>query len=149
MSHKAGANPHQEEKIRATRNKIIAIFLFVGSLFISEEAYERLGSGNTVWLPVTMGIGLFGLGVDLLRLRMLLSAYKHSSVSILQALIEHARSDAWHSGIISRVAGMALLGELFLTPSQRSAYQEMVGYGDCLASILLAAKGIPWQKRAI
>lgn len=138
VSHKAGLNPHQEDEIRAMGNKIIAIFLLVGATIITYEASDRWGAGNKTWLPAAVGVGLFGLGVDLLRFRMLSNTYKHSAVSTLQALIEHARSDAWHSGIISGVAGLALLGNLFLTPSEQSAYQEMVGYGDCLASVVLA-----------
>lgn len=136
--HKVGRSPHQEDGIREKGNKFVAGLLFVGATIISNEAYGRWGAGNTVWLPAVIAVGIFGLTIDFLRFRMLSQAYKHREGSTVLALIEHARSDAWHSGIISAMAIIAFLGEFFLSQGRQGWYQRIVGYADCLASFILA-----------
>lgn len=139
VAHKVGRSPHQEDEIRAKGNKFVAGILAIGAAIISNEAYERWSEGgNEVFLPAVIIVGLFGIAVDLLRLRMLSQVYKHGGRSTTLALIEHARSDALHSGIISAVATIAFFGEFFLSQGQQGWYQRMIGYGDCLASVILA-----------
>lgn len=143
VAHKVGRSPHQEDEIRARGNKFVAGMLAIGAAIISNEAYGRWGEGgNEVFLPAVIGIGLFGLVVDLLRLRMLSQAYKHSGKATLPALIVHASSDAKHSGIISIAAIVAFIGEPLLKYFELDQwivnYQKSVGYADCLASLILA-----------
>ena len=137
IAQKVRGNRSKTKELRSIGNKMIALLLALGALIIGIEAYDRWsGDSYLVWLPAVVLVGLFGLAVDLVRFRMLSKARKHSNNSNLEGLIEHARSDAWHSGIISTVALLAILGSLFSIES--GLYTFLVWLGDYLASLGLA-----------
>jgi Co/Zn/Cd efflux system component len=137
IASKAYGNPLHDKQLRTTGNKIISILLALGAVIIVEEAYSRWhGDAYTVWLPAVVLVGLFGLGIDLLRFHMLTKAREHSRNDTVSGLIEHAKSDAWHSGIISVIALLAISGgSLGL---EGGLYAFLVRLMDYLASLGLA-----------
>lgn len=137
IARKVNADRSKTNELRTIGNKLIASLLVLGALIIGFEANDRWsGSGYIVWLPAVVLVGLFGLVIDLIRFRMLSKAREHSNNSNLEGLIEHARSDAWHSGIISTVALFAILGSFLGIES--GLYAFLVRSGDYLASLGLA-----------
>lgn len=137
IAHKVRGNPTKTKEWRSVGNKLIATLLVVGAWFIASESKDRwLGDSYTVWLPAVLFVGLLGLAIDLVRFRMLSKAREHAGNSNLEGLIEHARSDAWHSGIISAVAALAMLGSLLNL--ENGLYDFLVHLSDFLASIGLA-----------
>lgn len=137
IAKKVRADRSKTNELRAIGNKLIASFLVLGALIIGFEASDRWsGNAYTVWLPAVVLVGLFGLAIDLIRFRMLSKAREHSNNSNLSGLIEHARSDAWHSGIISAVALLAMLGGLL--GIEDGLYAFFVRLTDYLASLGLA-----------
>ncbi len=137
IAHNVKQKPYREKKLRALGNKVIAILLALGAIIIAHEAYDRWsGDSYMVWLPAVIAVGLFGLGIDLLRLSMLTKARKHSENETMLGLIEHAKSDAWHSGIISIIALLAMGG--MLLNLEGGLYTFLVHLTDYLASLGLA-----------
>lgn len=137
IAQKVRADRSKTNELRTIGNKLIASLLVFGALVIGFEAADRWsGDSYVVWLPAVALVGLFGLAIDLIRFRMLSKAREHSNNSNLEGLIEHARSDAWHSGIISVVALLAMLGSLIGIES--GLYAFMVRLTDYLASLGLA-----------
>lgn len=137
IAKKVVNNPPKAKELRSIGNKIIALLLVLGALTIGIEAYGRWQGGDyVVWLPAVVLVGLFGLVIDLARFRMLSKARGHISNSNLSGLMEHARSDAWHSGIISAIALLAILGS-FLS-IENGLYAFFVRLVDYLASLGLA-----------
>ncbi len=137
IAHNLKGRPYREKKLRAIGNKVIASILALGAIVIAYEAYDRWSSDSyVVWLPAVIAVGLFGLGIDLLRLSMLTKARKHSENETLLGLIEHAKYDAWHSGIISVIALLAMGGVLFNL--EEGLYTFLVHLTDYLASLVLA-----------
>ncbi|MCK9345161.1 MAG: cation transporter [Candidatus Pacebacteria bacterium] len=137
IEKKAAGNPKKEEEWRAIGNKAISSLLILGAFIIGSEAYDRWNSGSyPVWLPAILAVGIFGLTIDLIRLRMLSKANRHSGNSNLEGLIVHARSDAWHSGIISTVAVLAMFAALLDLES--GSYEFFIQLTDYVASLGLA-----------
>lgn len=137
IAQKVRGNRTKTAELRAFGNKIIASLLVLGALIIGFEAYDRWhGDSYIVWLPAVVLVGLFGLIIDLIRLRMLSKAQGHSNNSNLEGLVQHARSDAWHSGIISAVAMLAIMGSLLNIDG--GLYAFLVHLADYLASLGLS-----------
>lgn len=137
IAKKVLANPEKTKELRETGNKWISGLLIAGALIIGFKAHDRWTSGNyLVWLPAVIAVGLLGLAIDLIRFRMLSKARTHSNNSNLEGLIEHAKSDAWHSGIISTVAILAVLGSSLEIESHM--YDFLVRLTDYLTSLGLA-----------
>lgn len=134
---KYDVNEFRTKELRSVGNKAISALLTIGATIIGFEAYDRWSSGNyLVWLPAVVVVGIFGLVIDLIRFRMLSKARGHSNNSNLEGLVEHARSDAWHSGIISAIAIIAILGSL--AGFNGGLYEFFVRLTDYLASLGLA-----------
>lgn len=128
---------HEEEDVREGADKVIASLLVLGAILIGIEAYDRWSSGNyPVWLLAVVLVGLFGISIDLLRIRMFSKAREHSDNSNLQGLIGHARSDAQHKGIVTTIAILAMCG-VFLG-IESGLYNFFVRLSDYLASLGLA-----------
>lgn len=137
IAQKVFLNQSKTKELRAIGNKLIAGLLVVGALIIGFEAYDRWrGDSYLVWLPAVVLVGLFGLAIDLIRFRMLSKARKHSNNGNLMGLIEHARSDAWHSGIIATIALLGIAGAGLGIES--GLYTFMVHLADYIASLGLA-----------
>jgi len=137
IAKKVSGNQSKIKEWRAIGNKWIASLLVLGAVVIVYEAHDRWSGGSyLVWLPAVVLVGLFGLAIDLIRLRMLSKAREHSNNSNLGGLVGHAQSDAWHSGIISAIALLAILGTLLNMES--GLYDFFVRLTDYLASLGLA-----------
>lgn len=129
--------PLRAEQLRTIGNRLIALLLAAGAIIIAYEAYARWTHDTyLVWLPAVLGIGIFGLGIDVLRFRMLSQAGKRTGNTSTRALMEHAKSDAWHSAIICVIAILGIGGSFFHTDTD--AYQYMVHAVDYAASLGLA-----------
>ncbi|MFZ2303646.1 MAG: cation transporter [Minisyncoccia bacterium] len=129
--------PHRAKKIRGLGDKVISVLLTFGAIFIANEAYSRWASDTyVVWLPAVLIAVLFGLAIDLLRLRMLTQAEKRAPNSTISGLISHAKSDTWHSGIISIILLVELSGKFVGIESE--LYEFLVRLIDYLASLGLA-----------
>lgn len=130
-------DPHKEAFIRASGDKIIASLLVLGAFVIINEAHERWVSGfYPVWLLAILLVSIFGISIDLLRIRMFRKARKHSDNTNLQGLIVHALSDAQHKGIITVVVLIAMSGTFL--GIERGLYEFLVRLSDYLASLGLA-----------
>ncbi len=137
IAHHVRNKPYREKKLRSVGDKVIAILLAVGAIVIGLEAHDRWSSDSyLVWLPAAIAVALFGLGIDQLRLRMLTQARKHSGNENLRSLIEHAKYDRRHSGIISVILLLTMAVELLNL--EEGLYTFLVHLVDYLASLGLA-----------
>jgi len=106
VASRVKAHNHRADEIRKRGDRVIALLLVAGALWILYEALSRwIVGGHYVSPPIITIVGFAGGTIDALRWFTLRNAQILSPNSTRAGIIAHAKSDFWHSVIVFAVGG--------------------------------------------
>ncbi|GMQ95178.1 MAG: hypothetical protein BMS9Abin13_290 [Patescibacteria group bacterium] len=112
IARRVRRNPAKETLLRKRGSRVIAALLFLGAIWILWETGERWLLGSHFVSPLAVaGVGMLAGIINGLRWRILHCAQSSAPNETRAALIAHAKSDTFHSAVVSIVGFMFLAAE--------------------------------------